>query len=235
MVEAAAPAPSPNQIPGSAPGAGAEPSPNALRVTHPGCRRTSRRTLLLAATLTPALLHAAGQEPPTWAVLEDTRLVDPYDRPVSRASFSGFALLMNFVFTQCSAVCPVQTRELAEVIGSLPPDVRRRTRFLSISLDPLSDTPAMLRAFAQRHQALLPGWTFATGSAHDIERVTARLRVLPSGEGAARIVNHTAHLHLFDGQGLLRQRYGGLPVDQARLADDITRLVRSEAIASRVA
>lgn len=213
------------------PDAAADPSPHASRFA---CRPT-RRTLLLAAALTPALLRAAEQEPPTWGVLEDTRLVDQFNQPVSRASFSGFVLLMNFVFTQCSAVCPVQTRELAEMIDSLPPDVRRRARFLSISLDPLTDTPARLRSFARRHQAMVPGWTFATGPAHDIELVTGRLRVLPAGDAPTRVINHTAHLYLFDGQGLLKQRYGGLPVDQPRLADDITRLVRSEAIASRVA
>lgn len=231
MVEAAAPTPSPNRMPDSLPDIAAGSSPNISRaVRHP-----TRRALLLAAALTPALLRAAEQEPPTWGVLEDTRLVDQYNRPVSRASFNGSVLLMNFVFTQCSAVCPIQTRQLAEMIDSLPPDVRRRARFLSISLDPLTDTPATLRAFAQRYQALLPGWTFATGPAHDIELVTGRLRVLPTGDAPTRVINHTAHLYLFDGQGLLKQRYGGLPVDQPRLADDITRLVRSEAIASRVA
>ena len=222
-------------MPDTMPDTTADPSPDISRAARRTGWRTSGRTLLLAAALTPALLRAAEQEPPTWGVLEDTRLVDQYNRPVSRASFNGFALLMNFVFTQCSTVCPVQTRELAEVIGSLPPDVRRRVRFLSISLDPLTDTPATLRAFAQRHQALLPGWTFATGPANDIERVTGRLRALPTGDAPTRVVNHTAHLYLFDGQGLLKQRYGGLPVDQPRLADDITRLVRSDAIAARVA
>lgn len=221
------------------PATAADIAPDSSNASHAvrryAVRRSSRRALLLAAALTPALLGAVEQAPPTWGVLEDARLVDQYNRPVSRASFNGFVLLMNFVFTQCSAACPVQTRQLAEMIDTLPPDVRRRARFLSISLDPLTDTPATLRAFAQRYQALLPGWTFATGPAHDIERVTGRLRVLPAGDAPTRVVNHTAHLYLFDGQGLLKQRYGGLPVDQPRLADDITRLVRSEAIASRVA
>ncbi len=72
MAQAATPTPSPNRTPDSLPATAADSSPSASRAVRRSGWRTSRRTLLLAAALTPALLRAAEQEPPTWGVLEDT-------------------------------------------------------------------------------------------------------------------------------------------------------------------
>ena len=52
----------------------------------------------------------------------------------------------------------------------------RDITFLSISLDPLHDTPEVLRAFA-RAQGVGPGWYFLTGSPRDVEQLRRKLGV----------------------------------------------------------
>ncbi len=74
-----------------------------------------------------------------------------YDGPVA----------LNFIFTSCSAVCPIATRTMAELQGQLRPG--EKLRLVSISLDPLNDTPAALREYARKAGAR-PGWHFYTGS-----------------------------------------------------------------------
>lgn len=71
----------------------------------------------------------------------------------------GGPVAINFVFTTCSAICPIQSRVFAELQQKAGPGLR----LLSISLDPLNDTPAQLREYARRFGAGL-GWRFYTGT-----------------------------------------------------------------------
>jgi protein SCO1/2 len=68
---------------------------------------------------------------------------------------------LNFVFTTCSAICPVQSQVFAELQARAEPALR--LRLMSISLDPLNDTPAVLRAYARKFGAG-SGWRFYTGT-----------------------------------------------------------------------
>jgi protein SCO1/2 len=70
-------------------------------------------------------------------------------------------VVLNFIFTSCSAVCPIATRTLAELQDHLRHG--EKLRLISISLDPLNDTPQALREYARKAGAG-PGWRFYTGS-----------------------------------------------------------------------
>lgn len=77
------------------------------------------------------------------------------DRPV----------VMNFIFTTCTAVCPVLSQVFAEVRDRLG-EQRGRYHFVSASIDPEQDTPRRLREYGARFNAD-EGWTFLTGSSAD--------------------------------------------------------------------
>jgi protein SCO1/2 len=79
-------------------------------------------------------------------------------------------VVLNFIFTSCSAVCPIATRTLAELQDQLRSG--EKLRLISISLDPLNDTPQALRDYARKAGAG-PGWRFYTGS---VEASTAAQR-----------------------------------------------------------
>src|SRR5689334_10917613 len=68
-------------------------------------------------------------------------LTDQEGAPLEPEAYQGKVLVLNFLFTSCPVVCPRQTRGLSEVQRALPPEVRDRVRFLSISVDPENDTP----------------------------------------------------------------------------------------------
>ena len=81
-------------------------------------------------------------------------LADP-DRPV----------ILNFIFTTCSAVCPVMSATFSQVQAALGPQ-RDAVRMVSISIDPEQDTPAALKAYAGKYGAG-PQWQMLTGSLDD--------------------------------------------------------------------
>jgi protein SCO1/2 len=71
-------------------------------------------------------------------------------------------VLVNFVFTTCTTVCPIMTRGFAQLQDALGPD-RERVRLVSISIDPEVDTVEALQQYAARHGAG-PGWWLLTGT-----------------------------------------------------------------------
>ena len=57
----------------------------------------------------------------------------------------------------------------------LPDTVRGEINFVSISLDPVRDTPSAMKEFAQTHDADQDGWLFLTGQPDNVNLVTQRL------------------------------------------------------------
>jgi protein SCO1/2 len=83
-------------------------------------------------------------------------------------------VVLNFMFTSCSGVCPAITTNLARVQRILGPRIGRDIFMYSISLDPLHDTPKVLKGFAADHGAG-PGWLFLTGRPVDTDTLRRRL------------------------------------------------------------
>jgi cytochrome oxidase Cu insertion factor (SCO1/SenC/PrrC family) len=86
----------------------------------------------------------------------------------------GKVVLINFMFTECNGVCSPMTANLAKVQTYLGERVGREVSMLSITVDPLTDTPAVLKAFAAKHKAG-PGWYFLTGKKENIDWVLYKL------------------------------------------------------------
>jgi protein SCO1 len=74
----------------------------------------------------------------------------------------GRAVVMNFIFTSCSAICPMMAQVFAQAQGKLGKQAEK-VHLVSISIDPEYDTPERLAAYAKRFGAG-PGWQFYTGT-----------------------------------------------------------------------
>jgi protein SCO1/2 len=84
-------------------------------------------------------------------------------------------VVISFIFTNCQSACPLMTRNLTMIRDMLREDERRAIQFVSISIDPLRDTPAAMKEFAQKHEADNGGWLWLTGQPDDVNFVTQRL------------------------------------------------------------
>jgi protein SCO1/2 len=80
-----------------------------------------------------------------------------------RALDADGPVMLNFVFTTCTTVCPITSATFAQVQGALTGGYDK-LRLISISIDPEHDTPARLRVYAAQFGAG-PRWQFVTGSA----------------------------------------------------------------------
>ena len=101
----------------------------------------------------------------------DVTLIDSDAKPVRLrdALASDEPVMLNFVFTTCSTICPVMVRVFADVPSRLGA-AAKEVRLVSISIDPENDTPAKLNAYAKTFGTGLR-WRFLTGRLDDIKTV----------------------------------------------------------------
>jgi len=129
--------------------------------------------------------EAAPRFPDVVLVDQDGRKLRFYDDLVK-----GKVVLVNFIFTSCRGPCPLETAKLRQVQELLGDRVGRDIFMYSISIDPETDTPAVLKAYAQKFK-VRPGWKFLTGRDEDITLLRRRLGLYD--EGVARN-DHTVNL-----------------------------------------
>ena len=128
---------------------------------------------------------------------------------------------INFFYTSCTSVCELATANLVKVSASLGDEVGRGVVMVSVTIDPVTDTPAVLKRYALKHRTP-PGWYFATGSQKDIDVLRTRLRLKDSDDGA---ITHTGLLAY--GRAVTGQ-WAATPVmaDPAQISRSVMRLVR---------
>jgi cytochrome oxidase Cu insertion factor (SCO1/SenC/PrrC family) len=84
-------------------------------------------------------------------------------------------VVISFIFTNCQSACPLMTRNMMMIRDMLRADERRAIQFVSISIDPLRDSPSAMKDFAQKHDADQDGWLWLTGQPDDVNFITKRL------------------------------------------------------------
>ena len=80
----------------------------------------------------------------------------------------GRVVVINAFFSTCQATCPIMLANFGKLQDRLGDRLGREVHLISISVDPLTDTPRKLKAFADRLNAK-PGWHFLTGSKENVD------------------------------------------------------------------
>ena len=150
-------------------------------------------------------------------------LVDEEGRALSAADLRGRMVLLDFIFTRCPGPCPILTQTHVSVQRDLPPGVREKTAFVSVTLDPAHDTPEVLRRYASERGIDTRDWSLLTG---DPARVDAVVRAF--GVGKTRQpdgnIEHLVVTFLIDPNGDIVKRYVGQEHRPEEIVSDLTRL-----------
>jgi protein SCO1 len=81
---------------------------------------------------------------------------------------------VNFFYTSCTDLCSLSTARMAQIYEWLGERMGRDVFFVSITLDPETDTPERLARFAAGFD-IEKGWTFLTGSRENIDIIRSKL------------------------------------------------------------
>ena len=115
----------------------------------------------------------------------------------------GKTVAINFIFTTCTTICPPLGATFARAQKDLGERTGRDVQFISVSVDPATDTPERMKAWGAKFKAGV-GWTFVTG---DKPAITELLKAL--GAATARPEDHTPFVLIGnDARGTWRRVYG---------------------------
>jgi protein SCO1 len=144
---------------------------------------------------------------------------------VSLADLRGKVVAVTFIFTRCTATCPVLTPMMSFVQDRLGGDFGAKIAFVSITVDPERDTPEVLKEYAQAFGANLAGWSFLTGDPAAIREVTRRYGVYAS-KSENGDVDHTFLTSIIDRRGIIRVQYLGVRFDPEEFRRDLLSLLK---------
>jgi protein SCO1/2 len=167
------------------------------------------------APLTAALitLMLAGSDPGASPLADigpapRTVLIDSAGKPFDLASLRGKVVVVSFVYTTCTGVCPGTTQALDRIQDALKEAKLWGTSvaFVSITLDPKRDTPEVLRRYALLFGADPAAWHFLTGPPDQVQsdNTTWGMWVRPVATGA---LDHPSRIFLLDPRGRQREIY----------------------------
>ncbi|WP_050182830.1 SCO family protein [Domibacillus robiginosus] len=82
---------------------------------------------------------------------------------VGLADLKGKVWLANFIFTNCTTVCPPMTRNMSEVQDRLNEEKIQNYEIVSFSIDPTRDTPGALKEYISHYDVDESNWNLLTG------------------------------------------------------------------------
>jgi protein SCO1/2 len=139
--------------------------------------------LALALPLAPTLSGADSSA----KYFAGLNLVDQDGNAVDLYSLmKGRSIVMHSFFATCTGACPVMTHTVAALQEKFSDHLGKDLVFISITVDPVNDTPAKLKAYAAGMKAK-PGWYFLTGTKEQVD--TALKRIGQYAEGRDNHMN----------------------------------------------
>jgi protein SCO1/2 len=146
-------------------------------------------------------------------------LTDQDGRRLALADLRGKVVVVGFIHSTCPGPCLLLNGKFAFLQRRFAEELGRRVVLLSITTDPLTDTPQTLKAYGARFRADAAGWRFLTGALDEITDVLRRYRLLASDvlEG----FDPPVVTYLIDSAGMIAAAYVGSEVELRTLVDAI--------------
>ncbi|MEG3163721.1 SCO family protein [Sphingomonas sp. PB2P19] len=156
-------------------------------------------------------------------------LTDQTGRTVTQRDFAGKYRIMYFGYTFCPDVCPTDVQAIGAALKSLEasdPAIAAEIVPIFVTVDPVRDTPAVLKSFVS---AFHPRMVGLTGTSQQIDAVKKAYAIFAekgaASPGGGYLVNHSRQAYLMDPDG---KPIALLPQDQGpqAVADELRRWVR---------
>lgn len=190
-----------------------------------------RRALLGGSLLSAGLGNFAAQAEalPAANPLSGFELLDANGRPFHTRSLAGKTVLINLIFTGCSSTCSTTTTELVPLHqriqqGRGKDQAAPSLVMVTVSVDPLSDTPQALKQFAAARGVSFDGWHWLTGQPTEVARFVNT--VVGPEMGQKEPAQHLSSLQLFSPTGMRMARFRGVGINVEQVLRESMRVDR---------
>jgi protein SCO1/2 len=176
--------------------------------------------LAICVLLAGCVAHASL---PSFAVVPDFTLTDQAGAPFSSsAALDGKVWIADFIYTNCPGPCPRMSSQMHQVQTAF--EGSNEVRFVSFTVDPARDTPAVLAAYGQHFEANPGKWFFLTGPVPALQHLSRDVFLLGDVDGN---LEHSTRFVLVDKKSRVRGFYLSSDSDALpRLVADARSLLR---------
>jgi len=175
----------------------------------------ARRLNLLAKVASPPPVKALS----IGDLVPDFTLTNQDGRAVSFSAFRGKIVVLNFIYTRCALpnFCLRSSNNFGELQKRFHDALGREMVLLTVTFDPVHDSPDALKKYAQKWHAESNRWHFLTGSEAEIRRVCALFGedYFPD-EG---LMDHSLHTAIINREGRLTTNLEGNEFTAQQLSD----------------
>jgi protein SCO1/2 len=143
--------------------------------------------------------------------------------PVRLSQERGKLVLLAFLYTRCTDVCPLIASKLDSIVRGLGREADS-VRILTVSVDPVGDTPRAVRDYMRAHR-LGPQFRWLLGTRTQLWPVWRKYNVAVSPTQSSELVAHAAPVLLLDRRGRPRVYYQE-PQSRNAIEHDVRLLLR---------
>lgn len=183
----------------------------ALAVTIAAIAVAFIRTRIEEGTLR-APLTVLGRVP-------DFTLTNQHGAPLSLSNLLGQVWVADVIFTRCPMSCERMTQRMHALEKQV--SSRSPVKFISITTDPGFDSPAVLKKYAERHEADPNRWHFLTGIKSNVYQLSVaglKFAVLDNTNMVVPddLFLHSTHFTVVDKRGNIRGVFEGTEDEDRR-------------------
>ena len=158
----------------------------------------------------------------------DGAFVDQDGKKRRFSAFKGSPVVMTFIYTRCPlpTFCPLMDRHFVALQKTFKEDPALKTvHLVTVSFDPATDTPAVLKGHAKTLNADLTRWTFLTGDRDEVDQFAARFGVsVARAMNDPRDITHNLRTAIIGADGKVVKLYTGNDWSTEQLLADLKKL-----------
>ncbi|AUC81163.1 SCO family protein [Lacinutrix sp. Bg11-31] len=139
----------------------------------------------------------------------------------------GKTLVMVMIYTSCKAACPRLVADMRSIESKIPDENIKNMQFVLISIDPETDTPERLKAFAIENVMNDEQWSFLQGTESSV-REFANVLSVKYKEISPIDFSHSNIISVFNNDGELEHQQEGLGVDNKETLETILKLTNKK-------
>ena len=173
----------------------------------------------------PSLVDSTIQHISKYHKIENFSLTNQNGKTITQDDYKDKIYVADFFFTTCQTICPIMTKNMAEIQKSILKD--DDVMLLSHSVTPKIDSVAQLKRYAIKKGINDAKWNLVTGDKKEIYNLARKsyLAVKTYGNGDEYDMIHTENFMLVDKKRQIRGFYDGTnPEEITRIIKDIKTL-----------
>jgi len=165
-------------------------------------------------------------EDTVWHHVSDMVFTNQYGKKVSFSDLKGKIIVLDFFFTRCPTICPKLAKAMKRLQNSFI-STDSIVQFISVTVDPLHDSVAQLRNWAEKYNVNPDNWWLLTGNRDSIYHFAINeIKASIADVNVDTAFIHTEDFFLLDKERIVRGWYNGLDsIAQKKLVRDIPLLM----------